>query len=184
MHKFPTNYSFISLPRSRKEQTQIIHLISLSKEWRKARAIDSSIQGSEWAEFRRKKMTVAAGIGYTLLALGPSLSLFVAVISRKPFLTLTLLSRFVPLSSDFWSNCRYIHVRAIHIFPRMTFLSCTFCFLIVVHWYGWWVSLHYRQSGEHFSPSKLRCGGRLRFSFLAPLPSKKLSGFSCGESTG
>ncbi|KAH6796196.1 hypothetical protein C2S51_037182 [Perilla frutescens var. frutescens] len=37
-------------------------------------------------------MTVAAGIGYALLALGPSLSLFVAVISRKPFLTLTLLS--------------------------------------------------------------------------------------------
>ncbi|KAE9450529.1 hypothetical protein C3L33_17564, partial [Rhododendron williamsianum] len=38
-------------------------------------------------------MTVAAGIGYALLALGPSLSLFVAVISKKPFLILTLLSR-------------------------------------------------------------------------------------------
>ncbi|XP_057959118.1 gamma-secretase subunit APH1-like isoform X2 [Malania oleifera] len=37
-------------------------------------------------------MTVAAGIGYALLALGPSLSLFVAVISKKPFLILTLLS--------------------------------------------------------------------------------------------
>ncbi|XP_073046323.1 gamma-secretase subunit APH1-like isoform X2 [Primulina eburnea] len=37
-------------------------------------------------------MTVAAGIGYVLLALGPSLSLFVAVISQKPFLILTLLS--------------------------------------------------------------------------------------------
>ncbi|KAG5404099.1 hypothetical protein IGI04_010218 [Brassica rapa subsp. trilocularis] len=37
-------------------------------------------------------MTVAAGIGYALLALGPSLSLFVSVISRKPFLILTLLS--------------------------------------------------------------------------------------------
>ncbi|RAL47874.1 hypothetical protein DM860_011459 [Cuscuta australis] len=37
-------------------------------------------------------MTVAAGIGYALLALGPSLSLFVAVISQKPFLVLTLLS--------------------------------------------------------------------------------------------
>uniref|UniRef100_A0A7N0TUQ6 Gamma-secretase subunit APH1-like n=1 Tax=Kalanchoe fedtschenkoi TaxID=63787 RepID=A0A7N0TUQ6_KALFE len=37
-------------------------------------------------------MTVAAGIGYVLLALGPSLSLFVAVISKKPFLILTLLS--------------------------------------------------------------------------------------------
>ncbi|KAL2488988.1 Gamma-secretase subunit APH1-like [Forsythia ovata] len=37
-------------------------------------------------------MTVAAGIGYTLLALGPSLSLFIAVIAKKPFLILTLLS--------------------------------------------------------------------------------------------
>ncbi|CAH2059917.1 unnamed protein product [Thlaspi arvense] len=37
-------------------------------------------------------MTVAAGIGYALVALGPSLSLFVSVISRKPFLILTLLS--------------------------------------------------------------------------------------------
>ncbi|KAF7805357.1 gamma-secretase subunit APH1-like [Senna tora] len=37
-------------------------------------------------------MTVAAGIGYALLALGPSLSLFVSVISRKPFLILTVLS--------------------------------------------------------------------------------------------
>ncbi|PIN03154.1 putative membrane protein [Handroanthus impetiginosus] len=37
-------------------------------------------------------MTVAAGIGYVLLALGPSLSLFTAVISHKPFLILTLLS--------------------------------------------------------------------------------------------
>ncbi|KAL6572514.1 hypothetical protein OROMI_013472 [Orobanche minor] len=37
-------------------------------------------------------MTLAAGIGYALLALGPSLSLFTAVISHKPFLVLTLLS--------------------------------------------------------------------------------------------
>ncbi|KAI5658103.1 hypothetical protein M9H77_26896 [Catharanthus roseus] len=37
-------------------------------------------------------MTVAAGIGYALLALGPSLSLFISVISRKPFLILTVLS--------------------------------------------------------------------------------------------
>ncbi|KAI4334610.1 hypothetical protein L6164_019277 [Bauhinia variegata] len=37
-------------------------------------------------------MTVAAGIGYVLLALGPSLSLFVSVISKKPFLILTVLS--------------------------------------------------------------------------------------------
>ncbi|CAI9102925.1 OLC1v1001319C1 [Oldenlandia corymbosa var. corymbosa] len=37
-------------------------------------------------------MTVAAGIGYALLALGPSLSLFVSVISHKPFLVLTVLS--------------------------------------------------------------------------------------------
>lgn len=37
-------------------------------------------------------MTVAAGIGYVLLALGPSLALFTAVISPKPFLVLILLS--------------------------------------------------------------------------------------------
>lgn len=37
-------------------------------------------------------MTVAAGIGYALVALGPSLSLFISVISQKPFLILTLLS--------------------------------------------------------------------------------------------
>ncbi|KAF8393889.1 hypothetical protein HHK36_020087 [Tetracentron sinense] len=37
-------------------------------------------------------MTVAAGLGYALLALGPSLSLFVSVISKKPFLILTVLS--------------------------------------------------------------------------------------------
>lgn len=39
-------------------------------------------------------MTVAAGIGYALLALGPSLSLFISVISKKPFLVLTVLSRY------------------------------------------------------------------------------------------
>ncbi|GMN52489.1 hypothetical protein TIFTF001_021642 [Ficus carica] len=37
-------------------------------------------------------MTVAAGIGYALIALGPSLSLFISLISVKPFLILTLLS--------------------------------------------------------------------------------------------
>ncbi|XP_015903085.1 gamma-secretase subunit APH1-like isoform X2 [Ziziphus jujuba] len=64
-------------------------------------------------------MTVAAGIGYALLALGPSISLFVSVISKKPFLILTLLSStllwlisliilsgiwrpFLPLSSTTW----------------------------------------------------------------------------------
>jgi hypothetical protein len=44
---------------------------------------------------REITMTVAAGIGYALIALGPSLSLFVSVISKKPFLILTVLSRFV-----------------------------------------------------------------------------------------
>lgn len=52
---------------------------------------------------RRRNMTVAAGIGYVLLALGPSLSLFVAVISQKPFLILTLLSRFL----QFFFGCTY-----------------------------------------------------------------------------
>ncbi|XP_024968891.1 gamma-secretase subunit APH1-like isoform X2 [Cynara cardunculus var. scolymus] len=37
-------------------------------------------------------MTLAAGIGYVLLALGTSLALFVTIISTKPFLILTLLS--------------------------------------------------------------------------------------------
>ncbi|PKI74204.1 hypothetical protein CRG98_005442 [Punica granatum] len=64
-------------------------------------------------------MTVAAGIGYSLIALGPSLSLFVSVISKKPFLILTVLSSmllwlislivmsglwraFLPISSSAW----------------------------------------------------------------------------------
>ncbi|XP_078447484.1 gamma-secretase subunit APH1-like protein [Wolffia australiana] len=42
-------------------------------------------------------MTVAAGVGYALLALGPVFSLFVAVIAQKPFLILTVLS-----STLFW----------------------------------------------------------------------------------
>ncbi|KAL8139639.1 hypothetical protein V2J09_005660 [Rumex salicifolius] len=64
-------------------------------------------------------MTVTAGIGYALIALGPSLSLFVSVISKKPFLVLTVLSStllwlvsliilsgvwraFLPLRTDAW----------------------------------------------------------------------------------
>ncbi|GMI64396.1 APH-1 [Hibiscus trionum] len=64
-------------------------------------------------------MTVAAGIGYALVALGPSLSLFISIISKKPFLILTLLSStlvwlisliilsgiwraFLPLNSTTW----------------------------------------------------------------------------------
>ncbi|CAA6668291.1 unnamed protein product [Spirodela intermedia] len=42
-------------------------------------------------------MTVAAGLGYALVALGPALSLFVAVIAKKPFLILTVLT-----STLFW----------------------------------------------------------------------------------
>lgn len=42
-------------------------------------------------------MTVAAGTGYALIALGPALSVFVAAISTKPFLILALLS-----STLFW----------------------------------------------------------------------------------
>ncbi|CAN6243888.1 unnamed protein product [Urochloa humidicola] len=42
-------------------------------------------------------MTVAAGLGYALIALGPAFSLFAGVIARKPFLVLTLLS-----STLFW----------------------------------------------------------------------------------
>jgi hypothetical protein len=68
---------------------------------------------------REITMTVAAGIGYALIALGPSLSLFVSVISKKPFLILTVLSStllwlislivlsgiwrgFLPLNSTTW----------------------------------------------------------------------------------
>lgn len=64
-------------------------------------------------------MTIAAGIGYALIALGPSLSLFISVISKKPFLILTVLSStllwlislivlsalwrvFLPLNSTTW----------------------------------------------------------------------------------
>jgi hypothetical protein len=32
-------------------------------------------------------MTVAAGVGYALIALGPALSLFAGVVARKPFLS-------------------------------------------------------------------------------------------------
>ncbi|KAK8921568.1 Gamma-secretase subunit APH1-like [Platanthera zijinensis] len=42
-------------------------------------------------------MTVAAGVGYALIGLGPALSIFVSVISKKPFLVLTVLS-----STLFW----------------------------------------------------------------------------------
>ncbi|KAI4370403.1 hypothetical protein MLD38_018758 [Melastoma candidum] len=37
-------------------------------------------------------MTVEAGIGYALIALGPSLCIFASLISKKPFLVLTVLS--------------------------------------------------------------------------------------------
>ncbi|KAF3785278.1 Gamma-secretase subunit APH1-like [Nymphaea thermarum] len=64
-------------------------------------------------------MTVSAGIGYALIALGPALSLFVSVIASKPFLVLTVLSSallwlvsliilsaawraFLPLKSSIW----------------------------------------------------------------------------------
>lgn len=64
-------------------------------------------------------MTVAAGLGYALIALGPALSLFVTVIARKPFLVLTVLTSallwlislivlagiwraFLPLGSSVW----------------------------------------------------------------------------------
>jgi gamma-secretase subunit APH-1 len=42
-------------------------------------------------------MTVAAGVGYALIALGPALSLFAGVVAWRPFLVLTLLSRSRPL---------------------------------------------------------------------------------------
>ncbi|XP_073014108.1 gamma-secretase subunit APH1-like [Typha latifolia] len=42
-------------------------------------------------------MTIAAGVGYALIALGPAFSLFVSVIAKKPFLILTLLT-----STLFW----------------------------------------------------------------------------------
>ncbi|KAJ3671498.1 hypothetical protein LUZ60_007577 [Juncus effusus] len=42
-------------------------------------------------------MTVAAGVGYALIALGPALSLFASVLAHKPFLVLVLLS-----STLFW----------------------------------------------------------------------------------
>jgi len=49
---------------------------------------------SDSVPLREREMTVAAGIGYALVALGPSLSLFISVISKKPFLILTVLSRY------------------------------------------------------------------------------------------
>ncbi|KAJ8445289.1 hypothetical protein Cgig2_024495 [Carnegiea gigantea] len=49
-------------------------------------------------------MTVAAGIGYALIALGPSLSLFISVIAKKPFLILTVLSRFMVFLLHFYAE--------------------------------------------------------------------------------
>jgi len=52
-------------------------------------------------------MTLAAGLGYALIALGPAFSLFAGVVARKPFLVLTLLSRSSPSlarSSCFFSR--------------------------------------------------------------------------------
>ncbi|KAL6629456.1 hypothetical protein ACP70R_029221 [Stipagrostis hirtigluma subsp. patula] len=46
-------------------------------------------------------MTVAAGLGYALIALGPALSLFAGVVARKPFLVLTLLSSHLVLAYKF-----------------------------------------------------------------------------------
>lgn len=62
-----------------------------------------------------RKMTVAAGIGYALLALGPSLSLFVSVISKKPFLILTVLSRYA-LSSDCFSITFFVRFLSLLFF--------------------------------------------------------------------
>lgn len=49
---------------------------------------------------RREEMTVAAGLGYALVALGPAFSLFAGVVARKPFLVLTLLTRSLSPSSS------------------------------------------------------------------------------------
>ncbi|KAM0875378.1 hypothetical protein ACQ4PT_036831 [Festuca glaucescens] len=49
-------------------------------------------------------MTVAAGVGYALIALGPAFSLFAGVIARKPFLVLTLLSRKVEEMLDAFAD--------------------------------------------------------------------------------
>nr|ACG46803.1 hypothetical protein [Zea mays] len=46
-------------------------------------------------------MTLAAGLGYALIALGPAFSLFSGVVVRKPFLVLTLLSRSTPCVARF-----------------------------------------------------------------------------------
>jgi hypothetical protein len=50
---------------------------------------------------RREEMTLAAGLGYALIALGPAFSLFAGVVARKPFLVLILLSRSSPMPRPF-----------------------------------------------------------------------------------
>ena len=52
-------------------------------------------------------MSVAAGLGYVLVALGPALSLFVAVIAQKPFLILTVLSRLIS-DLDFYNFLLFV----------------------------------------------------------------------------
>lgn len=55
-------------------------------------------------------MTVAAGLGYVLISLGPALSLFVSVIAKKPFLILTLLARSSISSHPLSIDRRNVHI--------------------------------------------------------------------------
>jgi hypothetical protein len=97
---------------------------------------------------RRQEMTVAAGAGYALIALGPAFSLFAGVIARKPFLVLTLLSRSPPKTSSaaFRSN--------------RSFQSC--CNRTVARLSGFLFAC-----GEHGYRVSVRAWGEIRLVYLA-----------------
>lgn len=138
---------------------------------------------------RERAMTVAAGMGYALLALGPSLSIFVSVISKKPFLILTVLSRYSPfrfhrsLITSNWSS-------PLLLFPLLGFYDhcCShfklhFDVLIVdaVRCCGLLVWLCCLEYGGGFCLSAQQLRGLLEYSFSHLLLFKKPSDFSSGK---
>lgn len=107
--------------------------IPLRRPWHHSRLNTSEVQTwkhtnisleigvREGGEQRKKTMTVSAGIGYTLIALGPSLSLFISVIAHKPFLILTLLSRYFSISLS--TMFLHPHLIALHVCFGLSFKS-------------------------------------------------------------
>ncbi|XP_058094136.1 gamma-secretase subunit APH1-like [Magnolia sinica] len=86
-------------------------------------------------------MTVAAGLGYALLALGPALTLFITVIAKKPFLILTVLSSMLLwlvtliLLSVVWRG--FLPIKSTAMWPYALLIITSVCFqegLRVLFW--------------------------------------------------